>query len=452
MDVSLKKRVFKSSITQAAILSGLLTGALAASDDPVYDRLIGNETESITTEQSLIPDRQPQSLGTPRQSDEVIRRIERDRLGELRDYGQTEEQDPADAFFDSIEWGVVVEGELVSNMNKADSYRRETDAVYTADFGFLMHLGEKGTFYGLLEAGYGGALDGRIPTLAVFNDEVETDSNLKFTELWYEHAFGCNESWRFRIGHLDLTTDFDTNNYANSGISQFNSTGFVHNLTLGYEYACPSFGVMLWKDFGEAISVGAAYLAEDGFIDYDEDGFPDKTDSWTDIFHHGFGILETDFHLDAGGHEGNLRFYGWVSRSEMYAYTAEGKKGTSAGFGTNFDQELSHYLGVWGRFGYGDAEYNFVTKHYSGGVQFQHFNACWHRDVIGVGYGIAEPGDTLSDLLEDPGKEHFVEAYYRHVFNDFAHLSPFAQFVKNPLGDKESDSAFVLGLRGAFEI
>ncbi|MBR6480916.1 MAG: hypothetical protein IKT12_04365, partial [Thermoguttaceae bacterium] len=137
MDVSLKKRVFKSSIIQAAILSGLLTGALAASDDPVYDRLIGNETESITTEQPLIPEQQPQSLGTPRRSDEVIRRIERDRLGELRGYGQAEEQDPADAFFDSIEWGVVVEGELVSNMNKTDSYRRETDAVYTADFGFL---------------------------------------------------------------------------------------------------------------------------------------------------------------------------------------------------------------------------------------------------------------------------------------------------------------------------
>ncbi|MCR5359118.1 MAG: carbohydrate porin, partial [Thermoguttaceae bacterium] len=109
-------------------------------------------------------------------------------------------------------------------------------------------------------------------------------------------------------------------------------------------------------------------------------------------------------------------------------------------------------LGVWGRFGYGDAEYNYVTKHYSGGVQFQHFNACWHRDVIGVGYGIAEPGDTVVEELGDPDKEHFVEVYYRRVFNDFAHLSPFAQFVKNPLGDKESDSAFVLGLRGAFEI
>ena len=450
MEVSLKKSVFKSSVAQAAILSGLLTGTLAASDDPVYDRLIGNETEPITTEQSLIPERQPQSLGTPRRSDEVIRRIERDRLGELRNYGEPEEEpDPADAFFDSIEWGVVVEGELVSNMNRTESYKRETDAVYTADFGFLMHLGQRGTFYGLLEAGYGGAIDGRIPTLAVFNDEVETDRNLKFTELWYEHTFGCNDSWRFRIGHLDLTTDFDTNNYANSGISQFNSTGFVHNLTLGYEYACPSFGVMLWKDFGEAFSVGAAYLAEDGEIDIDEDGLPDKEDSWTDVFHHGFGILEAELKDKACG---NLRFYGWVGRSGVYGYNADGKKETSAGWGTNFDQELSHYLGVWGRFGYGDAEYNIVTKHYSGGVQFQHFNSCWQRDVIGVGYGIAEPGDLLAEGIENPGKEHFVEVYYRRVFNDFAHLSPYMQFVKNPLGDKEADSAFVLGLRGAFEI
>ncbi len=452
MEVSLKKSVFKSSVAQAAILSGLLTGTLAASDDPVYDRLIGNETEPITTEQSLIPERQPQSLGTPRRSDEVIRRIERDRLGELRDYGEPEEEpDPADAFFDSIEWGVVVEGELVSNLNKADSYRRQTDANYTADFGFLMHLGQRGTFYGLLEAGYGEALDGRIPTLSGFNDEIEGNQNLKFTELWYEHTFGCNDSWRFRIGHLDLTTDFDTNNYANSGISQFNSTAFVHNLTLGNEYACPSFGVMLWKDFGEAFSVGAAYLAEDSECCYDEEGVP-KEDSWTDVFHHGFGILEADFHLDAGGHEGNLRFYGWVSRSEDYAFTAEGKKGTTAGWGTNFDQELSYYMGVWGRFGYGDAEYNIVTKHYSGGVQFQHFNSCWQRDVIGVGYGISEPGDTIAEELGDPNKEHFVEVYYRRVFNDFAHLSPYMQFVKNPLGDKEADSAFVLGLRGAFEI
>ena len=452
MDVSLKKRVFKSSIMQAAILSGLLTGALAASDDPVYDRLVGNETEPITTEQSLIPNRQPQSLGTPRRSDEVIRRIERDRLGELRDYGQAEEQDPADAFFDSIEWGVVVAGELATNMNKTDSYQRETDANYTADFGFLMHLGKRSTFYGLLEAGYGYALDGRIPTLAGFNDEIEPDRNLKFTELWYEQLFGCNNCWRFRIGHLDLTTDFDTNNYANSGISQFNSTGFVHNLTVAYEYACPAFGVMLWREFGEAVSVGAAYLAEDGELDLDRDGIPDGDDTWHDIFHHGFGILETDLHFESDGHEGNLRLYGWVSRAGAYPYDEDGKKGTNAGWGTNFDQELSHYFGIWGRFGQGDAKYGIVSKYYSAGFQFQHFNACWHRDVIGVGYGIAEPGDVLADLVEDPGKEHFIEAYYRHVFNDFAHLSPFAQFVKNPLGDKESDSAFVLGLRGAFEI
>ncbi len=450
MEVTLNS-LFRKAALHAAIFGGLMSGALVASDDPVYDRLIGNETESVAVEQSIITE-SPQTLGVPRRSDEVIRRIERDRLGELRDYAEPEEApDPAEAFFDSIEWGVVVEGELVSNMNKAESYRRQTDANYTADFGFLMHVTKRGTFYGLLEAGYGDALDGRIPTLAGFNDEIEGDENLKFTELWYEQAFGCNESWRFRIGHLDLTTDFDTNNYANSGISQFNSTGFVHNLTLGYEYACPSFGVMLWKDFGEAISVGAAYLSEDSEACFDPEGNP-KEDSWTDIFHHGFGILETDFHLDAGGHEGNLRFYGWVSRSEEYPENSEGKRGTNAGWGANFDQELSHYLGVWGRYGMGNAAYGTVANYYSGGVQFQHFNACWHRDVIGIGYGIADPGDTVAEELEEPGKEHFVEAYYRRVFNDFAHLSPYIQYVKNPMGDKAADSVFVLGLRGAFEI
>lgn len=449
--MSLRGKLFRFSALQAAIFGSLFTGALMASDDPVYDRLIGNETEPIAAEQSIVTE-SPQSLGVPRRSDEVIRRIERDRLGELRDYGQSEPADPADAFFDSIEWGVVVAGELASNMNKADSYRRQTDANYTADFGFLMHLGKRATFYGLLEAGYGYALDGRIPTLAGFNDEIEPDRNLKFTELWYEQLFGCNNCWRFRIGHLDLTTDFDTNNYANSGISQFNSTGFVHNLTVAYEYACPAFGVMLWREFGEAVSVGAAYLAEDGELDIDRDGIPDGDDTWHDIFHHGFGILETDLHFESDGHEGNLRLYGWVSRAGAYPYNEDGKKGTNAGWGSNFDQELSHYFGIWGRFGQGDAEYGIVSKHYSAGFQFQNFNACWMRDVIGVGYGIADPGDWAEEEFENVGKEHFVEVYYRRVFNDFCHVSPYAQFVTHPEGDKDADDVFVLGLRGAFEI
>ncbi|MGI5831477.1 MAG: carbohydrate porin [Thermoguttaceae bacterium] len=422
----------KKVALRAILLNYLLVGVLAASDDPVYDEPIVNETDRIVTEQEVTtPQTGSSSFGIPRRSSEVIRRIERDRLGELRDYATEEPKDPTDAFFESIEWGVVIEGELASNLNSNGSYRRETDAVFTADIGFLMHVGQKGTFYGLLEAGYGDGIDGRIPTLSCFNDEIEPDETLKFTELWYEQAFGHNESWRLRVGHLDLTTDFDTNNYANSGISQFNSTGFVANLTT--EYPCPSFGFMLWRNFGEAVSVGAAYLASEG---------------WNDVFRHGFGILETDLHLDLNGRPGNLRAFGWVGQTfEEY----EGK--TNSGWGINFDQEISHHLGVWGRVGQGDAELGCVCGHYSGGVQFQKFHCIRQRDVVGIGYGIAEPGDPwLEEDDYESGKEHFVEVYYRCVFNDFAHLSPFFQYVENPTGNKKAKSAFVSGLRGAFEI
>lgn len=430
------RKKWRSALFFAALCCAV--GSVSASDGSALD------LDAVKVEESLIREAPLQSsagetfsLPTPQRSREVIRMIEHDPSGNYywgNGYGDQQEaasQNSSDAILKSIEWGVVLEGELVGNVNSNTLYERQADAVFNANFGFLMHTGKKGTFYGLMEAGYGWGIDGHIATLHWFNDEIDTNHDLHFGQAWYEQAFGVDDCWRFRIGQIDASTSFDNNMYANSGISQFNASGLVINLVNEIPYK--TFGGMLWRDFGKAMSVGAAYMSS-----YE----------WDDIFSDGAGILETDFHFTVNDRPMNFRVFGSVSRVYKRIYYDH----VHYGWGISFDQELSHYLGIWSRVGQGSEKYNWAASHYSGGLHFQHFNPCHDEDVIGIGYSVAEAGGAITDDESDWGREHFLEAYYRRQLNDFSHLSPFVQYVKNPLGDEDAGSVLVLGLRAIFEI
>jgi len=338
---------------------------------------------------------------------------------------EEEEEEEESDIWDQLEWELAAGGFLHGNVNSNENFRSQTDACFSVDIGCAAPIGKRGVLYGLAECGYGEGIDGRIETFSGFTDETDPDERLRITEFWYEHHFENN--WRLRVGQVDLTTDFDCNDYANTGFEQFNSTGFVNNLA--FDVPDNTFGGMLWKDFNGVLAVGAGYQS---------------TNEWDDAFDHGFGILEVDLNTNLAGLPGVWRFYGWLNNSTDY----EDK--TNTGWGGSFNQDLSPRLGLWARVGFQDKNLNDYDTHISGGLEFHKFNPMRENDVIGIGYGILTLTPDYRDSLEtESGNENFLESYYRFQLNDYSHLAPYVQWVKNPLGNRESGDVFVVGLRGA---
>ncbi len=74
----------------------------------------------------------------------------------------------------------------------------------------------------------------------------------------------------------------------------------------------------------------------------------------------------------------------------------------------------------------------------------------WERDndVAGVAYGQAILSDDYEDTLGNPEDEGHFEAYYRITVNDHLAITPDIQVISNALGDGDSDTILVGGVRG----
>ena len=345
-----------------------------------------------------------------------------------------------------VEWGFTLNGVLQGNPS-TDIYADQTDATVSGQLEFSVPVSEHGEFFTLIEAGYGEGIDARIPTFSGFNDDADPEERLYFSEAWYEHKW---ERLRFRIGQVDLTTDFDTNEYANCENEQFISTGFVNNLAL--EIPDNTFGGFLWWDLGERFSLGGGYQSNNG---------------WEDVFRSGFGIVEADFRPHFLGKPGNYRFYGWVSRHDAFDEsflledplyggclrweTEHFHAYTNAGWGFSFDQELGERMGVWCRYGsQKNDDFNAFKSSFSAGIHFHKFLPRRESDEIGIAYGLIRLGDAYRTSLEADGlmadSEHHLEVYYRIALGDCFQLSPNIQWVKNPCGDATKDDIVVFGL------
>jgi high affinity Mn2+ porin len=159
---------------------------------------------------------------------------------------------------------------------------------------------DNGTFYSLFEAGSGDGIDGIIPTLSGFNDTPIDDDNVGLAELWYEHTW-IEKRLRFRVGKMDITTDFDTSAVANSSADQFLSGAFANNLVV--EFPDDNvFGAMLWISPTDIRDIGI--------------GLADADAGWDKVTEDIFCMIELDFKPKIAGREGNYRIYGWFNSKD----------------------------------------------------------------------------------------------------------------------------------------
>ncbi|MBR0191481.1 MAG: carbohydrate porin [Thermoguttaceae bacterium] len=345
-------------------------------------------------------------------------------------------EEKEETFWDRIEWGLIVDGIVQGNTRSSDSWDSQADAVYGLDLEALLPAWDFGAFYLKVEAGGGEGVDGRIPTLSGFNDHAWGDDSIQISELWYEHKF-LDGHFRGRLGKIDMTSDFDTNEYANCEHEQFLSSGFINNLAI--EFPDYAFGGMLWWEPIDQFSVGLGVQSNSG---------------WDDVFHNVFAILEVGWHPVFNGHQGNYRFFGWTSAHSE----SEGEDGTmvdaynNRGWGFSFDQEITCHFGLWCRYGSQlNEDFNDIKSHVSAGFQFMNF--FWRPDdTFGVGYGLAEITDALRDSLDNAGNESHLEIYYRCQLRDWLAITPNVQWVKNPGGNADENDVVVVGFRGTFSM
>jgi carbohydrate-selective porin OprB len=148
-------------------------------------------------------------------------------------------------WYDAIEFAFGATG-IVQGSSNAGSLSEDGDssaASGSIDLELTAPATEGGFLSLHMESGSGAGLDGKIGTLSGLNDDADDDSNLRLTEAWFEQSFA--DVFRFRIGKIDLTTDFDTNAVANDETAQFLSSGFVNGLATEFPDD-NGFGAMLW--------------------------------------------------------------------------------------------------------------------------------------------------------------------------------------------------------------
>jgi carbohydrate-selective porin OprB len=341
-------------------------------------------------------------------------------------------------WYQKLEVGIGATGIVQGSMGVEDSLSQEgdvTDGSVSFDLELTLPVTEGGTFYALVEGGSGEGIDGEIPTISGINDDADDDPSLRITELWYEQE--CSSGLRFRIGKMDLSSDFDTNSIANSETDQFLSSGFVNNLAVEFPDD-NGFGAMIWFSPGSLWDIGF------GAADADAD--------WENIFDDPFVMAEMDFKPSLGGMQGNYRIYGWYNGKDHQSL--EDPRDTDEknwGIGFSFDQQVLEPLALFARYGWQRSDVSQVSHTFSAGLQCSGQVFGRTEDHMALAYGVAILGEDWKDQAKaegaDPANEHHVEFYYSYKANDHLTISPDIQWIKNADGDRDNDDVVVAGLR-----
>jgi len=342
------------------------------------------------------------------------------------------------SWYDRLEIAVGATGVIQSAHYDGDRHGRkdsQANGSYSVDLEVASKVGENGQTYMLVETGDGEGVDGNFPSFGGVNGDALGDQDFKVSEVWYEHSW-LDDFFRVRVGKLDLTTDFDTNNVANDETTQFLGGQFINNMTVEFPDYC--FGAMAWMYPSDKLGIGL--------------GYGDADSDWDDLFDNPFGIAEVDLGTDFFGKEGNYRLYGWINSQRHESWSGEDDE-QGYGFGVSVDQQIYPGVTLFARYGYADDDIVDYPVEHNISAGFQIGGDIWGRpyDVLAVAWGVGILNDDYEDSLEEAGNdasdEHQFELYYSFQLNDNLAITPDFQYIINPEGIDDEDDIYVLGVR-----
>ena len=308
------------------------------------------------------------------------------------------------------------------------------DATLSFDLRLTTQVTKSGKVYMQFKVGNGGGIDEDIPNLSWFNTAT-SGSNLRLAKIWYDQSLG--EKVRVRVGKIDITTDFDTNEAANDEYDQFLSDIFVNNLAVDFP-GYSNFGAMLWFSPTAFFDIGL--------------GFADAENDWDNVFGNPYSVLELGLKPKIAERQGNYRVYGWHNgRDHERLLSSEVIDDSNYGFGLSADQEITEDVTLFARYGHQRGSVSQLEHTWSFGVGISGRFLGREEDSIGVAYGQAVIGkdwkslDPLTGM--DSDNEHRFEAYYRINANKYLSIAPNLQWSKNPNGDKGKGNVWAFGVR-----
>ncbi len=357
-------------------------------------------------------------------------------------------------WYDRIEVGLSVAG-VVQDVVDADRVNNDQQVVGHGDRGYAAvsvdlelstSFSQQDRALVLLEMGSGHNPEDEVESFSGIIDEalsmvpVETEEgDVRISEAWYEHDFSLNQAKaRLRFGKIDITTDFDNNEYANDENAQFISPVFVNNIAV--EWPAYALGTMLWIET-EKVDFGLGYADADG--------------NWDDILDYPFLIAQVTVRPNFLGRSGNYRLYAWYNGDKHQEILGNDNDETGYGLGLSFDQEIASGVGLFLRYGWQDDEIYDYDQALSFGLSLA--GNLWGRpdDVFGLGFGVAFLSDDYEDKLRSKGfdteDEYHLEAYYRFQVNEYLALTPDLQWTDNPKGYEDRDDFWVFTVRGTWE-
>ncbi len=323
-------------------------------------------------------------------------------------------------------------------------------------------LVEDGEFFARIHAGNGAGADrdGRgnrpvnvllanLNTIADDNSDEDDDTGLRLLEAHYTHAFFGG---RLHVtgGKAEPLGFLDDNAFANDETTQFVGKPFVNNTVLDSENEFTPLIGLTFQPTGlfKLAVVGASTsrpLVEDSPL------AGDAKSKYDNPFSTPFLGAQAAVSPDWSGLQGNYRLYGWHTgydhaKLDRRRDFSDGEKSKAWGIGLSADQQLTEAVGVFGRFGWNNADVTVVQWEASAGLNVKGLVPGREEDEIGLGLAGLFPDSRYAE--NDP--EVHLELYYRLAVTENLAFTPDFQYVFNPGGDSRNDGVFAGMVRGQF--
>lgn len=362
-------------------------------------------------------------------------------------------------------YGLTFSGSLTATahgIKRESAFDPKGEAALSADLVVETPVGDKGRAVVVLDFQRGAGLDlgsvglnlatspngaatGYSADLEDFNDD-----NVHVTQAYYEHTM--SERLSFSVGQLDITGYFDANEFANDEKALFLAPLFVNNPAIEFGGSADFYAFGARATFSPTEDLYITFGAFEGDGDY------------SNAFDKPFYMVEAGYAAKPFGLDGNYRLYYWYRGARPDALSASDPTNASLadeynlGLGVSFDQKVSDTLGVWLRAGLQREEVAQFDKFAAAGLHISGELFGRSSDHIGFGYGASFMGQNYENYLKgidpafDAAPEHYFELYYNYALlgagpDEGFHISPDFQYIVNPGGDNNADSAFIYGVR-----